>query len=209
VVASFYISHYGVCECDQPTLTVIRLYRVEFDFTATDTVELSVSKGEIVIAVDDGGEQDGWVLVHKRNQPSARGYVPAGYLAKTNELALSSGSLSSLPRVNSPRLSSPRLSTVQSTTTTAIPTAPPEGFESAFEQHHTYIRDVLRRREQTFGRLESAIAAQQRRIADLLERNSQLTSRIVELDGRIEEERRRWRDAIETEKKAVQQFGSV
>jgi predicted nucleic acid-binding Zn-ribbon protein len=83
-----------------------------------------------------------------------------------------------------------------------------DNYEAAFEQHHSYIREVLRRREQTFSRLETAISTQQRRIADLLERNSQLTSRIVDLDNRIEDERRRWRDAIESEKKAVQQFGS-
>eukprot|EP00700_Malawimonas_jakobiformis_P003137 EC725657.1.p1 GENE.EC725657.1~~EC725657.1.p1 ORF type:complete len:201 (+),score=21.68 EC725657.1:55-603(+) len=178
-----------------------RVYRVDHDFTATESVELSVSKGDVVVTVDDSGEQDGWLLVSKRGLPSVRGYVPVSYLSVLPSLPAPTPAVrsSSPPRsTSSPRLASPAVPAGSSV----------DNYETAFEQHHSYIREVLRRREQTFSRLESAIQAQQRRISDLLDRNSQLTTRIVELDNRIEEERRRWRDAIESEKKAVQQFAS-
>jgi len=56
------------------------LYKVVFDFDGQEATELSVRKGDLVVA--QGEPQDDWLLVAKQSHPATSGYVPIGYVER-------------------------------------------------------------------------------------------------------------------------------
>ncbi|KAH9580093.1 SH3 domain [Trypanosoma melophagium] len=60
----------------------MRYFRVLYNFTAEDNVELTVKKGEVVIPVD-GDVMDGWIKVEVLNDTKRRGFVPLNFLRET------------------------------------------------------------------------------------------------------------------------------
>jgi hypothetical protein len=53
-----------------------QLFRVVYDFTSDSDVELGVREGDIVVA--EAPPQESWLLVHLKNDPSKKGYIPSG-----------------------------------------------------------------------------------------------------------------------------------
>lgn len=70
---------------------MVRQYRVQYDFTANDAVELSVRKGELVNAID-GAVQDGWIKVELAGDSRRRGFVPATFIVEVPQSAASGAS---------------------------------------------------------------------------------------------------------------------
>ncbi|ESL10200.1 SH3 domain protein [Trypanosoma rangeli SC58] len=62
----------------------MRYFRVLHNFDAQDAVELTVKKGESVLAVD-GELQEGWLKVEVVGDSRRRGFVPFNYLRETTQ----------------------------------------------------------------------------------------------------------------------------
>ncbi|RNF06422.1 SH3 domain protein [Trypanosoma rangeli] len=62
----------------------MRHFRVLHNFDAQDAVELTVKKGEIVLAVD-GEVQEGWIKVEVPGDLRRRGFVPFNHLRETRQ----------------------------------------------------------------------------------------------------------------------------
>ncbi|KAA0155620.1 hypothetical protein FNF27_03960 [Cafeteria roenbergensis] len=61
-----------------------RLYRAEFEFVAEEDGEVSVSQGQLVVALPREAQadpDDGWALVETVQEPRQTGFVPIGYLS--------------------------------------------------------------------------------------------------------------------------------
>jgi hypothetical protein len=54
-----------------------RVFRTLYDFSASEKVELSVRKDDIVLASVSASLSEDWVHVEKFSDPSAKGYIPA------------------------------------------------------------------------------------------------------------------------------------
>ena len=54
-----------------------RVFRVLFDFAASERVELTVKKDDIVLTPSTANTADDWLLVEKYSEPSAKGYIPS------------------------------------------------------------------------------------------------------------------------------------
>ncbi|KAL0239235.1 hypothetical protein PCE1_004926 [Barthelona sp. PCE] len=57
---------------------------VDYPHVAEEETELTLVKGDVVIAQEEVSADD-WVLVHKQGNPSASGYVPGGYLTRVEQ----------------------------------------------------------------------------------------------------------------------------
>lgn len=68
----------------------MRYYKVLHDFTATDQVELSVKKGDLVCA-QERIEQDGWLKVELASDTRRRGFVPLTYVREVSSGPSGSG----------------------------------------------------------------------------------------------------------------------
>jgi hypothetical protein len=78
-----------------------------------------------------------------------------------------------------------------------------DSFAEMFARHEQYFKQVMRQREETFRKLETSITAASREMSECQEKNSQLSNRINDLDTMIEEERRKWRERLDHEKKQL------
>eukprot|EP00698_Gefionella_okellyi_P002893 TRINITY_DN12757_c0_g1_i1.p1 TRINITY_DN12757_c0_g1~~TRINITY_DN12757_c0_g1_i1.p1 ORF type:complete len:249 (-),score=58.03 TRINITY_DN12757_c0_g1_i1:57-803(-) len=225
-----------------------RVFRVEYDFQASESVELTVNRGDILLAVQDFTASDEWVIV-ERVGDKKKGYVPNSYLKELvgSEAAvylpapLSSSRLASSTPFKSPRaftssastastaFKSPRsfasstlgvrdLASRDAMSTSRIgatpggisaisstPAAPggSESFTEMFARHEQYFKQVMKQREETFKKLEGSIASAAKEISICQEKNSKLSQRISDLDNMIEDERRKWKDRLEAEKKTM------
>ncbi|GKT18848.1 hypothetical protein ADUPG1_011389, partial [Aduncisulcus paluster] len=82
-------------------------------------------------------------------------------------------------------------------------TSLPSSFADMFHRHDAYFRQVVKQREESFRRLETSLNAAAQEISVCQEKNTKLTQRIVELDNLIDEERRKWRERLDAEKKSL------
>lgn len=119
------------------------------------------------------------------SMPSA---VPAASRASVTRPGIG-GSLSTTPR--RPVTLTPRAAVAS------------ESFNELFARHEHYFRQVMKQREDTFKKLEQAMQAASKDIASCQEKNQKLAQRIADLDGLIEEERKRWKERLEAEKKTL------
>lgn len=199
-----------------------KVYRSNYDFNAEDTsVELSVAEGDIVISTQP--PQDMWIHVYKYTRPDAKGYVPFDYLSELPPAEAKAYLVSSTPSprreavpaavsafarasMSTNNLSSSTAGMSQSRYNAASTVPVPSGLPSAdaFAQHEAQFRQVLKAREETFRKLESSLAQTADEIRQCQTRNSELNGKVRELDAMIEEERRRWKDRLDAEKKQLQ-----
>jgi len=84
-----------------------------------------------------------------------------------------------------------------------------ESFNEMFARHEHYFKQVMKQREESFKKLEMAMQAAAQDIRQCQEKNNKLSQRIVDLDGLIEEERKRWKERLEAEKKTLLMKGGV
>eukprot|EP00708_Paratrimastix_pyriformis_P004560 GAFH01003455.1.p2 GENE.GAFH01003455.1~~GAFH01003455.1.p2 ORF type:complete len:150 (+),score=45.99 GAFH01003455.1:459-908(+) len=84
-----------------------------------------------------------------------------------------------------------------------------ESFNEMFARHEHYFKQVMRQREESFKKLESAMQAAAQDIHQCQEKNAKLSQRIMDLDGLIEEERKRWKERLEAEKKTLLMKGAA
>lgn len=118
---------------------------------------------------------------------------PAPFSASGNAIGLSSSS-----RLRDHfRASLPRGSATPRTAANA------ESFNEMFARHEHYFKQVMKQREETFKKLESAMQSAAKDIASCQEKNAKLAQRITDLDALIEEERKRWKERLEAEKKTL------
>eukprot|EP01027_Heterolobosea_sp_BB2_P010326 GEZU01015164.1.p1 GENE.GEZU01015164.1~~GEZU01015164.1.p1 ORF type:complete len:226 (-),score=48.41 GEZU01015164.1:18-695(-) len=76
-------------------------------------------------------------------------------------------------------------------------------YTESFMRHEQFFKQVMKQREETFKKLEKSIMTTQKEIAQCQEKNAHLADRIKELDKMVEDERRKWRERIEAEKKRI------
>ena len=62
----------------------------------------------------------------------------------------------------------------------------------------------MKQREETYHKLENSIHSTSSEIASCQQKNEALAMKIADMERLIDEERRRWRDRLEAEKKALQ-----
>lgn len=74
----------------------MKYFKVLHDFVATDVVELSVRKGDLLCA-QERVEQDGWLKVELASDTRRRGFVPATYVKEVAGASSSSASVTHLP----------------------------------------------------------------------------------------------------------------
>eukprot|EP00771_Trimastix_marina_P001139 gnl/Trimastix_PCT/2186.p1 GENE.gnl/Trimastix_PCT/2186~~gnl/Trimastix_PCT/2186.p1 ORF type:complete len:271 (+),score=58.07 gnl/Trimastix_PCT/2186:35-814(+) len=78
-----------------------------------------------------------------------------------------------------------------------------ESFNEMFARHEHYFKTVMKQREETFKKLELNMSSAAKEIQQCQEKSAKLTQRIVDLDRLIEEERKRWKDRLDAEKKTL------
>eukprot|EP00769_Ergobibamus_cyprinoides_P000698 gnl/Ergobibamus_cyprinoides/1703.p1 GENE.gnl/Ergobibamus_cyprinoides/1703~~gnl/Ergobibamus_cyprinoides/1703.p1 ORF type:complete len:187 (+),score=63.49 gnl/Ergobibamus_cyprinoides/1703:129-689(+) len=179
-------------------------YRVEFDFIAGEAVEMSVKKDDIVVSAPNPGadQSDEWLYVAKVDDPSQTGFIPVSYAQELSSsevasLGLDSGSAAPL---TASLLAGPSGSPMEQS-------GMPANFSDMFSRHQAYFEQVVRQREASFKKLETALTSAASEITQCQERNAKLSQQIVALDNMIEEERRKWRERLESEKKGL--FASI
>ncbi|GCA62869.1 hypothetical protein KIPB_006323, partial [Kipferlia bialata] len=162
---------------------------------------------------DAPNDQDEWILVARLEVPTESGYVPSSFtkqlppdqasqhlnapLETIQPEAPAQGEAAAALSVSSLQPGATAQSTAPAATTEALPAS----FQEMFARHDAYFKQVVQQREESFKKLEGALSAASQEIAMCREKNSKLTQRIVELDNVIEEERRRWRERLDSEKK--------
>ncbi|KEG12895.1 putative SH3 domain protein [Trypanosoma grayi] len=104
----------------------MRCFRVLHNFDAQDTVELTVKKGEVVVAVEND-VQEGWIKVEVLNDGQRRGFVPLNYLRETAQPLDESGGP---PQPNLAAAPGPATASVPRQPS-AIPRESPSSFTSA------------------------------------------------------------------------------
>eukprot|EP01028_Stygiella_incarcerata_P013526 TRINITY_DN82736_c0_g1_i1.p1 TRINITY_DN82736_c0_g1~~TRINITY_DN82736_c0_g1_i1.p1 ORF type:complete len:220 (-),score=63.62 TRINITY_DN82736_c0_g1_i1:409-1068(-) len=204
-----------------------QLFRVVYDFTSDSDVELGVREGDIVIA--EAPPQESWLLVHLKNDPSKKGYVPSDFVERYQEPTstrspVPSSSRSSLGggggAVGSGGGRGSFIPERTRITTTKDPRPPlseslegalgNEGasgsgvtFTETYAKHEQYFKKIMKQREETFKKLEQSISSTQEEIRTCQSKNQELSQRIRELDHLVEEERRKWKDRLEEEKRLL------
>eukprot|EP00768_Dysnectes_brevis_P003622 gnl/Dysnectes_brevis/2577_a3106_1959.p1 GENE.gnl/Dysnectes_brevis/2577_a3106_1959~~gnl/Dysnectes_brevis/2577_a3106_1959.p1 ORF type:complete len:191 (+),score=13.66 gnl/Dysnectes_brevis/2577_a3106_1959:95-667(+) len=180
-----------------------RVFRATFDFQANDpAVELSIHVDDILIEVQtaDYQQSDQWTLVCRLQDPAKSGFVPSNRVEQLS----SSEAQQYLEQYRRSLPSGPN--PVHSSTIAPPPEshdAVPASFSEMFARHDAYFKSVVAKREQSFSKLEEALESAAKEIGDCKERNARLRGQISELDQLIEEERRKWRERLEQEKKSL------
>lgn len=72
-----------------------------------------------------------------------------------------------------------------------------------FSEQEAHFRSLMRSREETFRKLESSMTATTEEIRQCQSRNAELNAKIRELEMLVDDERRKWKDRLETEKKQM------
>eukprot|EP00762_Andalucia_godoyi_P007428 ANDGO_07860.mRNA.1 putative SH3 domain protein len=200
-----------------------KVYRVNYGFTADSDVEITVTAGEIVVAQQS--PQDMWIHVSKFTKPEIKGYIPYEYV---EELSPQEAKPYLVASSGSPRKSQSSSVAAGGPPTTAASSAPYQyrtpvptsasavsqrsvtssltatGVSDTFAQHEVQFRQILKAREETFRKLEASLQATADEVRQCQGRNADLGGKIRELDSMIEEERRKWKDRLEIEKKQLQ-----
>lgn len=76
-------------------------------------------------------------------------------------------------------------------------------YAESYARQEAFFKQVMKQREDTFNKLEKALSQTGKEIALCQDKNAQLSERLKDLDKMIEDERRKWRDRIEAEKKRL------
>lgn len=206
----------------------MRCFRVLHNFEAQDAVELTVKKGETVVALD-GDVQSGWIKVEALNDPSRRGFVPLNYLRETAGTAGPSPASTARdgdgPSVSSRRSRSgeQREGRAQQTTKTAASAAAagaqslesdndagpsllenPNVIIEAFMKNELHFKQLVRQRQDALAQMRSTV---KEAIADVVackEKNATLARKLRDLDQAVDKERKRWKERVEEEKAYLQ-----
>lgn len=175
-----------------------RTYKVLYDFQATDEGEMSVSRGELVLAVDHPDDGSGWTMVETTGAVRRRGFVPTGYVAEQPLSPRKSASAPPPTEVMYPTEVAPshHLSSTQQQAQPILTVA----LEDSFLMNDVYYKQLVKQRQEAFARLETCVNTVSHEIRVCKERNGQLTRKVRELDSIIDQERRKWRERVEEEK---------
>jgi hypothetical protein len=170
-------------------------YRLQHDFNAQESIELSVRKGDIVST--EAKPEDGWIEVTASN--GAKGFVPFSFLkeatspARTVPGPASGSGYAGTTRYGSGRSMSPASSEFGTLS------APAPVIET-FMKNELFYKDLLRQRQEAMERLERIIGEAAADIATCKDKNSQLTRKLKDLDQLLDKERRKWKDRVDEEK---------
>ena len=76
-------------------------------------------------------------------------------------------------------------------------------FQALFQSHENWLQNIKGRQEEAFDVLNKSLNALGERMANAHEKSSEVVRRLTALDGLIDEERRKWKERLEMEKREM------
>ena len=209
----------------------MRYFKILYDFHASDGVELSVKKGDLVCAPTETVEQDGWIKVELASDNRRKGFVPATYVRETTTVAVSNqqqlSSAGGAPRqgaVNSnygPAMSGggrafvPVQQQQQQQDYSGLAPSPapvvvtPASVTEAFMKNEVYFKQLMKQRQEALAKLEMGLGEAVADIAACKDKNATLARKLRDLDGTIEKERKKWAQRVDEEKILIQRSATT
>lgn len=171
-------------------------YRLQHDFNAQESIELSVRKGDIVST--EAKAEDGWIEVTASN--GAKGFVPFSFLKEATSPARTvPGPTVGYTSTTTARYGGTGRSMSPASSEFGTLSAPAPVIET-FMKNELFYKDLLRQRQEAMERLERIIGEAAADIATCKDKNSQLTRKLKDLDQLLDKERRKWKDRVDEEK---------
>jgi hypothetical protein len=79
-----------------------------------------------------------------------------------------------------------------------------DAFTDMLNEFRVKLAEVMKEREESFRKLERGLTSTAKEIHTAQERNTALTQKIIQLDAWIEEEKQKWKEALENERRMLQ-----
>lgn len=201
------------------------LFKVKFDFTATDPIELTVKTDEVLRGLEP--PTNGWVSCEVQGQPRRRGFVPVTYVEQIREFSrgpTATGNKPQSARQPSPpqaagmdryaqqqqaderpnqQAATPHNPAGAIMVSSAIPN--PAAVVEGFMKNEVYFRQLMKQRQETLAKIESALSEVSGEVAQCRDRNSQVTRKLKDLDSLIVKERRKWKERADEERLVMAQ----
>jgi hypothetical protein len=199
----------------------MRYFKVLYDFQASDTVELTVKKGDLVCAPSDAVEQDGWMKVELASDTRRKGFVPATYLRETTTIPQGRTPQQqpqvqpSYNRNNSSAMIAVPLQDSSNMSGLGVPLSPgpavvtPASVTEAFMKNEVYFKQLMKQRQEALAKLEMGIGEAVADVAACKDKNATLARKLRDLDATIEKERKKWAQRVDEEKALVQRSAAT
>eukprot|EP00758_Cryptobia_borreli_P002134 Tbor_TRINITY_DN2815_c0_g1::TRINITY_DN2815_c0_g1_i1::g.23161::m.23161 len=216
----------------------MRYFKATYDFTASEPVELSVKKGELMCC-SEYVEHDGWIKVEAASDTRRKGFVPMSYMKEQqapeqqsqHDISSRSNNLSSLVVASGEDVSSHSAAAValtsgisrerhspsrqygssdcQLTIAGNATDVPNPSVVEAFMKNEVYFKQLMKQRQEALTKMESLLSEAENDVSSCKDKNAVLARKLRDLDQNIDKERRMWKERLEEEKLLIQRSAST
>ena len=206
----------------------MKYFKAVYDFVASDAVELSVKRGEL-LCVTEHIEHDGWIKVEVASDTRRRGFVPLGYVKEHAVLPnesiekspargdASSSTFSGAAQSLGTALRESQVSTHHRDSLAVQPyqqhnilvdssstSNPSPSVVDAFMKNEVYFKQLMKQRQEALSKIEGMLSDAAADVGACKDKNATLSRKLRDLDQNIERERRRWKERVDEEKLLIQ-----